>query len=249
MIPAQVRNERVLGVDACRAGWVGIALECDRTSAYFETTIDDLVVRAEANGPVAVVAIDMPIGLPDSGRRQADLLAQKAVGALRSSVFITPVRAALDAPDHRTATSRNHALAGAGISIQAFGLKPKLLQVERWVRRTHHRVVEAHPEVSFAQLAGAPLNVSKKTWAGAELRRRLLAEAGILLRGDLGAPGRQAAVDDVLDAAACAWTARRVARGEAQARPDPPEIFSDGSVRDLELTCTAPPTLRDAEPH
>lgn len=94
----------------------------------------------------------MPIGLPDNGRRQADLLAQKAVGALRSSVFTTPVRAALDAPDHRTATSRNHALTGTGVSIQAFGLKPKLLQVWKWVRRTHHRVVEAHPEVSFAQI-------------------------------------------------------------------------------------------------
>ncbi|MGH3902742.1 MAG: DUF429 domain-containing protein [Pseudonocardiaceae bacterium] len=221
-------DERVLGVDACNAGWVGIALDRDRTSAYFEPAIDELVARAESDGPVAVVAIDMPIGLPDNGRRQADLLAQKAIGKLRSSVFITPVRAALEAPDHRTATARNHALAGAGISIQAFGLKPKLQQVERWVRQTHHRVVEAHPEVSFAQLAGSPLPVRKKTWAGTELRRRLLVEAGILLGGDLGAAGARAAVDDVLDAAACAWTARRVARGEAQARPDPPEIFSDG---------------------
>jgi predicted RNase H-like nuclease len=35
-------------------------------------------------------------------------------------------------------------------------------------------------------------------------------------------------VDDVLDAAIAAWTARRVARNEAQAMPDPPEVFSDG---------------------
>jgi predicted RNase H-like nuclease len=35
-------------------------------------------------------------------------------------------------------------------------------------------------------------------------------------------------VDDVLDAAAVAWTADRVARGTARHAPDPPERFSDG---------------------
>jgi len=67
---------------------------------------------AGAEGPLAVVAIDIPIGLPDRGRRQADVLAGKAVGTLTSLVFMTPTRAALDAPDHRTASARNHALAG-----------------------------------------------------------------------------------------------------------------------------------------
>jgi predicted RNase H-like nuclease len=37
-------------------------------------------------------------------------------------------------------------------------------------------------------------------------------------------------VDDVLDAAAGAWTAQRVAGGSAQRRPDPPEILGDGSA-------------------
>jgi predicted RNase H-like nuclease len=38
----------------------------------------------------------------------------------------------------------------------------------------------------------------------------------------------KAGVDDVLDAAIAAWTARRVASGQARAVPDPPERFSDG---------------------
>jgi predicted RNase H-like nuclease len=143
-------------------------------------------------------------------------------------VFMTPVRRALDAADHRTANARNRQLTGAGISIQAFSLKPKLEQVEQWIRRTRHRVVEVHPEVSFAELAGQPLTARKSTWAGAEQRRRLLAGAGLALTGDLGAAGRNAAVDDVLDAAVAAWTARRVLRGEASCRPDPPQTFSDG---------------------
>ena len=144
-------------------------------------TIDELVEMADADGPLAVVAIDIPIGLPDRGRRQAEVLARKAVGTLTSSVFMTPTRAALDVLDHPTASARNRELTGEGISRQAFSLKPKLHQVERWVRQTHHRVVEVHPEVSFAELADAPLTVHKSTWAGAKCRRQLLADAGVLL--------------------------------------------------------------------
>jgi predicted RNase H-like nuclease len=36
------------------------------------------------------------------------------------------------------------------------------------------------------------------------------------------------AVDDVLDAAAVAWTARRYVDGAARSLPDPPEAFADG---------------------
>lgn len=90
------------------------------------------------------------------------------------------------------------------------------------------RVAETHPEVCFAAMADTTLAYAKKTWAGAELRRRLLAEAGIELPADLGAAGGEAAVDDVLDAAAAAWTAARIAAGTAHCLPDPPEVFSDG---------------------
>lgn len=197
-------------------------------TAFSAADIGDLVALAEADGPIAVVGIDIPIGLPDRGRRRADVLARQAIGRLRSSVFMTPVREALEASDHRTASERNRTLAGEGVSIQAFGLRPKLLQVDRWVRQAACRVVEVHPEVGFAELAGAPLDVGKRTWAGMDLRRRLLGDSGIVLDTDLGPAGRRAGVDDVLDAAVAAWSARRVARGEAVARPDPPEVFSDG---------------------
>jgi predicted RNase H-like nuclease len=220
-------TDRVLGVDACKAGWVGIALAAGQVSGYGAGTIEQLVAAAQADGPLTVVGIDMPIGLPDAGRRQADILARQAIGPLRSSVFMTPVRTALDAADHATASARNRHLAGEGISIQAFGLRPKLRQVDRWVRQAPCRVVEVHPEVSFAQLAGFPLTTRKHTWAGAYLRQRLLTTAGVAL-DDLGETGRQAGVDDILDAAVCAWTARRVALGQARSLPNPPQVFSDG---------------------
>jgi predicted RNase H-like nuclease len=218
----------VLGVDACQPGWVGIALSDGVISAHFAAGIGDLVEEASSGGPLAVIAVDIPIGLPDTGRRQADVLARKAVGPLWASVFITPVRPAQEAPDYASAAGISRRLAGEGISRQAYSLQPRILQVDRWVRQAPHRVVEVHPEASFAQLAGTALQSRKSSWAGAALRRRLLTGAGIDLPDDLGRAGEKAAVDDVLDAAAAAWTALRVLRGHARTCPSPPETFSDG---------------------
>ena len=218
----------MLGVDACKRGWVAIALEEAVTGAYVAGDIETLIAGAQADGPVAVVAVDMPIGLPDRGHRQADVLARAAIGPLWPSVFMTPVRQALLAADHATASALSRQLTGYGISVQAFGLKLKLLQVERWAQQTAVRVVEIHPEVCFARLAGVPLAARKSSWAGAERRRELLAQAGITLTADLYGAGASAGVDDVLDAAAAAWAARRVLHGHARPVPDPPEAFSDG---------------------
>jgi predicted RNase H-like nuclease len=221
---------RVLGVDACRAGWIGIVLDGGEPRPYVAPTIRELAERAAADGPLQVVAIDIPIGLADTGRRRADQLAREALGRRWPSLFITPVRESVHAGDFPAALAANRRLAGEGISRQAFALRAKILDVEDWLRGISPpaRVVEAHPELSFAELAGAPLAVRKSTWAGAEVRRRLLAQAGITLAGDLGPAGQQAGVDDVLDAAAAAWTARRVSQGTARCLPDPPETFSDG---------------------
>jgi predicted RNase H-like nuclease len=223
-----VSGWRVLGIDACKAGWIGIALSEGTVNAHIAEGIDDLVEESSSGGPLAVIAIDIPIGLPDTGRRQADLLVRKAVGPRWASVFMTPVRPALEAEDYTSATAISLRLAGEGISRQAFALQAKILQVDRWVRQTRRRVVEVHPEASFVQLAGAALYSRKSTWAGVARRRQLLAGVGIVLPDDLGPVGEKAAVDDVLDAAVAAWTAVRVIRNQARPYPDPPELFSDG---------------------
>lgn len=221
---------RVLGVDACRGGWVGVVLDDGPPTAHVARRFGDVVALASAGGPVAVVGVDIPIGLPRTGRRAADVLAKAAVGPLRSSVFLTPVRAALVAPDHATAVAVNRELAGEGTSIQAYGLRHRVLEVEAYAADAGHPVLEVHPEVVFAHLNGAPLTVRKPTWAGAALRHRLLADQGVTLDGDLGLAGQDAAVDDVLDAAAVAWTARRAAAGTARSLPDPPEDLGDGAT-------------------
>jgi predicted RNase H-like nuclease len=221
-------EHRVLGVDACGKGWIGVAIALDMADAYFGITIRELVALVEVDGEIDVVAIDIPIGLPDEGRRQADVLARPAVGPRWQSVFMTPVRAALLAQDHSAAVLVNQDLAGKGISQQAFGLRTKILEIDGWIKESKQTVIEVHPEVCFATMAQGPLLTRKKTWAGAEQRRQLLAAAGIRLNNQLGLAGEVGAVDDVLDAAAAAWTARRYADGQARSMPETPEVFSDG---------------------
>ncbi len=218
----------VLGVDACPAGWVGVALTGRCVRAVVHAQIGGLVAMAAADGPPGTIAIDIPIGLADCSPRQADLLARTAAGRRWASVFVTPVRAALQADTYAEALAVSRALTGRGISSQAFRLRDKILQVDSWRERAPCPVVEAHPELSFAAMAGAPLSDSKSTWAGVVRRRQLLAAHGIELAGDLGLSGLRVGVDDVLDAAAVAWTATRVAAGTARRLPALAERFSDG---------------------
>ena len=72
-----------------------------------------------------------------------------------------------------------------------------------------------------------PLRYRKKSAGGALERIELLRRHGIE-RGELGASA-SAPLDDVLDAAAAAWSAHRAAPGEAHSLPNPPQL-QDGLV-------------------
>ena len=79
-------GRRVVDLGCAPGGWTQVAVE----------RVKPTIGKGEA-GQGAVIGIDIPIGLPDTGRRQADVLAYTLVGPRRSSVFMTPVRAALEA--------------------------------------------------------------------------------------------------------------------------------------------------------
>jgi len=79
-------------------------------------------------------------------------------------------------------------------------------------------VWEVHPEVSFRAIAGHHLAWPKTSWNGFHERVELLQQAGIEIPpsiSDLGNAGS----DDVLDAAAAAWSAGRIAEGTATSLP------------------------------
>lgn len=215
----------VVGVDACKGGWIAVELGSDVISAHFLPSIASL---ASAVPAAEVVAIDIPIGLPETGRRAADDEARRVLGARRNSVFYTPPRAALCAASHAEGTAIASRLTGYGMSQQAYALGAKILEVDEWLASAPCPVVEVHPEASFAELLGEPASASKKSWPGMVERYRVLAAAGIYLEELTSEAARSAAVDDMLDAGAAAWTARRILTNEARSLPASPPAGIDG---------------------
>jgi predicted RNase H-like nuclease len=221
----------VLGVDGCRSGWVGVVLAPERpVVGVLGATIGTLVDAACAiAGPVEAVGIDMPIHPPEAGSRRADLAARAHLGLKASSVFLTPARPVLAAASYADACDVARALDGRAISRQAWALRTKILEVGAWLPTAPCPAYEVHPEVSFSLLTGAPIVARKRTTAGLAARRRALGEVGIVVPADL-ADARGVAADDVLDAAVVAWSAGRIAAGQARSFPDPPEISADRRV-------------------
>lgn len=211
-----------VGIDGCKSGWIAVVLRDGlRPDVQHLRRIDDV---AAAVPDAEVIGIDIPIGLPESGRRAADIAAKQFLGPRRqASVFFTPMRAVVEAMTWAEANVVSMTAAGVGISRQSHALAPKILEVERWLTAAPCPVYEVHPEVSFAVLLEQPATASKKTWAGMVERRRALTGAGIDLDDVPDGAASVAAVDDVLDAAVVAWTARRIAAGVAVSLPAPPE--------------------------
>lgn len=220
----------VLGVDGCASGWVGVLLHPDGPpSVHHSAAIGSLVEQAREGTDIAVVAIDIPLGLPDAGVRQADVLARRQLPGKGSSVFTTLTRPAYDAVTYADARRANLAATGGtqSASAQAWALGRKILEADAW-RRTAPgvSVIEVHPELAFARMAGAPLLPGKRTAEGAQLRRETLRAAGLTAPGWFrGSPFEE---DDLLDACAAAWSACRHADGRSESFPDPAEVFSDG---------------------
>ena len=218
---------RVLGVDGAADGWFGVLL----VDGYFagadlKPTVAALLDR---HPDADVVAVDIPIGLPVGRTRPADAAAKRFVGGARAaSVFPTFPRDVLMAKPYEVALAAARRL-GPGLSKQAHSLGDRIDEVAD-LAATDTRVVEVHPEVSFRAMKGSPLRYSKHTWSGLAERRALLASAGILLHDDLTG-GERAAPDDVVDAAAAAWSAMRIADGRSATLPaEPSGDPADGGV-------------------
>ena len=206
----------------------------DEASVRVMPCFADVIAAPEAP---AVIAVDMPIGLPERARhggRAAEIAVRPLLGGRQSSVFSVPSRVALAAADYREAC--RVALASSDpprmVSKQLYMLAPKIREVDGCLRadaRAAARVFEVHPEVAFWRLnGGRALDQPKKVKGrgyepGLELRRRLLLDAGLPAAVVSGTPPKGAAHDDLLDALACAAVARRIHAGVAQPFPDPPE--------------------------
>jgi predicted RNase H-like nuclease len=198
-------------------------------------------------GRTDAVGIDVPIGLTDAPTRAADRAARALLGRRASSVFSAPLRTVVDAyaagevTTHASATALSVATCGRGMSIQAWGLVPKVAEVDVLIGGGR-RAAEVHPEVAFATLAGEPLP-RKTSWGGLERRRELLLARGVELPTTFEGADR-CAPDDVLDAAVCAYVADGLARADGTVVTLPASVTEHDRGRPIVITARRAPGPR-----
>ncbi len=233
----------VAGVDGCRAGWVAVLMRVDDPQAHHVVTAPTLAAIADAPEQPAVIAVDMPIGLPErtegSGRLPEQLI-RPVLGQRQSSVFAIPSRRAVAAEDYGEACAIAAATSEPSrkVSRQGFAIFPKIREIDALLRTRPElvaRTYEVHPELAFWALNGRQaLDQPKKVKGapygpGMALRRELLARSGLLPESLIHAPPpRGAAQDDLLDALAGLTVALDIARGGGQPFPDPPSRDAHG---------------------
>jgi predicted RNase H-like nuclease len=213
----------VAGLDGCRGGWLMVRL--DTWSRQISVDFAPTWQALDFSG-LALAAVDMPIGLTDTGPRACDLAARALLPrGRRSSVFAPPRRYMLACRSWESAQAEGRRREGVGLSKQSWNLIAKIAEIDRHIGPgDQERLREAHPELIFHNLNGWQELASKKTPEGAGRRRAILAHHGIDFASDEPkTPRSLAGADDLMDAAACALAAERIlGGGGCRLPPDPP---------------------------
>jgi predicted RNase H-like nuclease len=228
-------NTWLVGVDGCAGGWIAafVRPQGGETRVRIVPGFADVLSAPERPG---IVAVDMPIGLPERvgiGGRAAENCIRPLLGARQSSVFSVPARAAIYAADYGEACRIAAATSDPPrkVSKQLFNIAAKTREVDECLRTNSaaaKRVFEVHPELAFWRLnSGCALTEPKKIKSrpyppGLALRRSLLIAAGFQAKAVNALPPQGAAADDLLDALACAAITRRIHAGTAEPFPNPP---------------------------
>src|SRR5258705_4815014 len=147
------------GVDGCRGGWLVafVWTSGEVARVRIESRFADILVAPEQP---AVVAVDMPIGLPPRagyGGRAAENAVRPLLGQRQSSVFSVPSRAAIHAPDYLAAcqTALETSDPPRKVSKQLYMIAPKIREVDAVLRtgtQLVRRAFEGHPEAAFGRL-------------------------------------------------------------------------------------------------
>ena len=217
----------VAGVVPCRSGWlvasaklqgVTIAPEEPRVFPAFTDVLDE-------KPAFSVIALDAPIGFLDRARhggRICDREARSLLGPRRGAA----VHSAPSWPTLRRRLRRRT----RGVDAVTAGLLPRYVEVAQEMAPYRQRVVyEVHSELSWYQLnKERPVRHRKGSPAGRRERRKLLKSrlpgAERLLEAEIPS----VRTEQLLDAAACLWTARRIWARAATRIPTEPVWDSQG---------------------
>lgn len=199
-----------VGIDRASKRWILVRL---RDGRFADATVaDSLTPAPQICDRAETVAIDIPLSFPTGATRQSEVAGRHILGRRSSTMFATPPRSVLEEPTYQDALTRSRSEYNKGISAQAYALRTGIFDAIS----APLPLVETHPELSFLAMTDEDSLAPKKTWTGMRQRIRLLQDQGIVIPEALGLAGL-IATDDLLDAAAAAWTAHRISTGEAVA--------------------------------
>ena len=218
-----------VGLDACRKGWFAVSLgHQDNWKIDIYKTIGDF---GKAFQKATLIFIDIPIGLPETGRRLCDLQTRKILYRRASSVFPVPCREALAPKTYRSAVRINQRVMGVGLSIQTWNISSKINEVDQWLRHkktAQQQIRESHPELCFWAFAGGrPMAYSKKSPQGFAERYAILKKicphsAAMVDLALHRFRRKDLARDDILDAIVLAVSAGYSAESIKTVPADPP---------------------------
>lgn len=126
------------------------------------------------------ILVDIPIGLPETGRRSCDQAAKDVLATSPERVFWTPPRDALTADTYSDAKEIVRERTDGSMTVQAWSLLPRIREVDTFlahVDEARDTIRESHPEVVFAYIAdGTSVTSSKLTGGGVDARLSILEE-------------------------------------------------------------------------
>ncbi len=237
-------NVWLAGVDGCPGGWI-VVFGRPGGEVMSPRVVTTFAEIAFSDRRPAVIAIDMPIGLPKRSPakgRLAECAVRRLLGDRKSSIFRIPSRRAVEASVaakpaderqrffHACKIARETSDDGKAFSKQSFYILDKVMEVDTFLQSHREfipRVFETHPELAFWRMnGGEPLSEPKKRKnrnhpPGLELRRSLLKRAGIPKPLLYERAPKGAADDDMMDAFACLITARHIHGKRARSYPEP----------------------------
>lgn len=226
-------GQSIAGVDGCKRGWVMIRR--DEKGRFEKQVFEKLSELPNTD----VVLIDIPIGLPDKGRRECDLEAKKVFGRRHGCVFTGARRPLLTMKDRERAHAWGKKQDDLGVNRQLWAILPKIREVDDWVRAGRKPLFrEGHPELSFYAAAERPMTHPKRNEEGRKERLETL--TGFIKESKVcewldQTRGSGAARDDILDALALCRSAARLALGCHCTLPvaSPPEEDARGLAMEM----------------
>lgn len=232
-MPSDSSQECVVGVDGCRAGWIAVFKPVGQMSDVRVEVISDFEALLHHALSPSIIAVDMPIGLPECtgpNGRAPERAVRPYLGQRQSSVFSMPSRSAVYADTYEEACrlALKTSDPPRKVAKQGYFLFPKVREIDRLMTPAlGKRVFEVHPELALWRLNGEQaMHLPKKVKGkanpdGLKERQALLERYGFPSAIFEAKRAKGVGPDDLIDAAANTLIAERLYKGEAKPFPEP----------------------------